>query len=58
LDIGCPDCTTNHAAAMTTYNSDKFVNLYKQLGITLTLGKGFAPVQRGDFTSLCLKTVS
>ena len=53
---GCPDCEENFAASSVAYQS--FLSLCRQLGITLSPGKGFPPAQSGEFTGLCLNTVN
>jgi hypothetical protein len=53
---GCPDCAENFAALSVAYQS--FLSLCRQLGITLSPGKGFPLAQSGEFTGLCLNTVN
>jgi hypothetical protein len=52
----CPVCTKNLAAATAQYQ--RFLHLCRQLGLSLSPGKGFSPAQHGEFTGLHLCTVT
>ena len=53
---GCHLCAENLLAAAAAHQ--RFLFLCRQLGLSLSPGKGFPPAQQGEFTGLHLCTVT